>query len=338
MLLTVAACSTREQEAPPAPRPTSPVREVAPDPTRDPKPASPVTAQCEAVDGKACVGDTVVACSADGTIGDTLDNCQGGCKRGACVDTCAVKGVELIYVVDSAHNLLSFDPQKLPGDPFHRIGTLTCDPSARTFSMAVDRHGIAWVLYNTGTLYRVSILDAHCANAGVPESAPRTFGMGFVRDSAKSTSEKLFVAADDSSQMLAQLDTSTKPPRWLPIAPLKDKPSRHPELTGTADGKLFGYIPDDVAGGFVQEIKPKTGELSGPRMPVGAKPGHVSAFAFAHWGGVFYVFSTIDGTPMVHSIHRKTGKRAVVRDNLPYRIVGAGVSTCAPELERVPGK
>lgn len=345
LLLTFAACSGREPEAKPAPRETPPVREVSPVPAPDPvplptPPAQPTSmpkAQCEPFDGKACVGDTVVACSAEGTIGARLDDCNGGCKRGSCVDTCAIKGVELIYVVDSGHNLVSFDPQKLPGDPFHRIGKLTCNPAARPFSMAVDRHGIAWVLYNTGTLYRVSILDAHCSLAGSPEDAPVTYGMGFVRDSAKSTSEKLFVSANDDSQMFAQLDTSVTPPRWNAIKALKGVHTHHPEMTGTGDGKLFGYFPESGSG-FVQEIKPSTGELTGPRRPVGTKAGTVNAFAFAHWGGVFYVFVTIDGNSMVHAINRKTGKHEVVRENLPDRIVGAGVSTCAPELERVPGK
>ena len=43
---------------------------------------------------------------------------------------------------------------------------------------------------------------------------------------------------------------------------------------------------------------------------------------------------TIDDNSMVIAVDRKTGKHQVVREHLPYRIVGAGVSTCAPLLER----
>ncbi|MBK9033537.1 MAG: hypothetical protein IPL61_20110 [Myxococcales bacterium] len=62
----------------------------------------------------------------------------------------------------------------------------------------------------------------------------------------------------------------------------------------------------------------------------------MSSYAFAHWGGVFYVFTTADGTSSVHAVHMKTGAQEEVATDLPMRIVGAGVSTCAPLLERAP--
>jgi hypothetical protein len=61
--------------------------------------------------------------------------------------------------------------------------------------------------------------------------------------------------------------------------------------------------------------------------------GQVSAYVFAHWGGTF---TTAGGNSAVHRIEMKSGKHALVRDKLPFEIVGAGVSTCAPLLERAP--
>ncbi len=278
-----------------------------------------------------CVGDSVVQC-VDGSIGKTLEQCKAGCRAGTCTDTCAVKGVELVYVVDSGHNLLSFDPQKLPGDPFRMIGTLKCEPSGQPFSMAVASDGIAWVLYNTGRVYRVSILDAHCTKAGDPADGTDTFGMGFATDG---TSETLYVAGNNS-QELAILDIAQGAPRWRPIATIAADQHRSPELTGTADGKLFGYFPEPVSGGFVQEIERSTGVAIGARLTLGATSGEIEAYAFAHWGGVFYVFTTADHTNTVHAIHRKSGKYEVVLPAHPFEVVGAGVSTCAPELEREP--
>ena len=335
-LFAVAACSSREPESKAAPRPTPPDRYEAPpmppEPAAPPEPPKPA---CDPAARTVCVGDTVVECVGDGSLGKKLTDCPGRCTTGACADTCAIKDVELIYVVDSGHNLMSFDPRKLPGDPFNRVGKLTCDPASRPFSMAVDRQGIAWVLYNSGKLYRVSIVDGHCSAAISTTDAPRTFGMGFASDAPNSTTEKLFVAANDDSQMFAQLDTSTSPPRWTPIAPIKGEHTNHPELTGTGDGKLFGYFPE-AGVGFVQELDRASGALIGPRRDVGAQSGRVRSFAFAHWGGVFYVFVSVGDNSAVHAINRKTGKSEVVRDQLPERIVGAGVSTCAPELERAP--
>jgi hypothetical protein len=51
---------------------------------------------------------------------------------------------------------------------------------------------------------------------------------------------------------------------------------------------------------------------------------------------VFYVFFTVDGSSSVHAVHMKTGKQERLLTKLPMVIVGAGVSTCAPLLERVP--
>ena len=69
---------------------------------------------------------------------------------------------------------------------------------------------------------------------------------------------------------------------------------------------------------------------------VTAQAGEVGAYAFAQWGGVFYVFATVDGDALVHAIDGRTGADTVVLAHLPNRVVGAGVSTCAPMLEQLP--
>jgi hypothetical protein len=64
--------------------------------------------------------------------------------------------------------------------------------------------------------------------------------------------------------------------------------------------------------------------------------GQVRAWAFAQWGGKFYIFVTtqqgILGTlnSTVRSIDRASGVSMTLMENLPNIIVGAGVSTCAP--------
>jgi hypothetical protein len=308
-----------------------------PEAIESPEPEANGAPDCERPGDHACVGDELVECLAAGTRGKTLQTCKDGCKRGVCVDPCAARDVELVYVVNADSELLSFDPRKLPGDPFRLVGKLTCDPSSGPFSMAVDRMGVAWVVYGNGTLHRVSILDAHCAPTAYMRGldVPETFGMGFVTDGPKSTTEKLFVSANDDSQMLARLDTSQEPARWEPIGRITAKQVRNPELTGTGEGKLFGYFPEDGRG-FVQELDRTTGRAIGPRTKLGATTGTVRGWAFAHWGGVFYVFATVDENSAVHAVNRKTGKSELVREHLPFRIVGAGVSTCAPLLERTP--
>ena len=298
---------------------------------RKPPPPAPVARGCENPGGTVCVDDEVVQCASDRQLGSAVERCNGGCNAGKCVETCAVRDVELVYVVDNAHQLLSFDPKKLPNDPFHLIGKLTCDPRSSPNSMAVDRKGVAWINYHSGVLHKVSIIDGKCKQAITPDGAPAAFGMGFVTDGPNATTEKLFVASIADSQF-AELDIAQKRPPWRAISTFTS--AKNPELTGTGGGQLFGFFPADD--GFVQEIDRATGKLLGKRMPVGSPKGQVGAWAFAHWGGKFYVFVTIDERSMVYEVDGKTGKSTRVRDNLPTEIVGAGVSTCAPLLESVP--
>lgn len=279
-----------------------------------------------------CDGDDVMLCEPDGAQ-RKVSSCRGGCKQGACVETCGANDVELIYVVSSERRLLSFDPRKLPGDPFREIGELTCDVRSSPFSMAVDRTGIAWVLYQTGMLYQVSLIDGHCfSQASRPTNAPHTFGMGFVTDGPKATTEKLYVAADAETRAFATVDTARFPTAWNQIGTIRANQERNPELTGTAEGRLYGYFPRLDGPGFVQELD-REGKALGKRWDLPGR-GQVGAWAFAFWGDVFYVFATVGGVNQVHAIHRKTGKHELVIDNSAHRIVGAGVSTCAPLLEK----
>src|SRR5436305_1204489 len=86
------------------------------------------TTQCNPSQAMACNGNDVVACNADGTFGTTVMTCGNGqmCSNGACSNVCTADGVDLVYVVDEQNHFMSFDPRKLPGDPFSLIGTLTC--------------------------------------------------------------------------------------------------------------------------------------------------------------------------------------------------------------------
>ena len=61
--------------------------------------------------------------------------------------------------------------------------------------------------------------------------------------------------------------------------------------------------------------------------------------AFAQWGGVFYIFATVDdpddfeSNSTVRTVDRTTGRYRTIMTHVPYRISGAGVSTCAPERD-----
>jgi hypothetical protein len=290
--------------------------------------------RCDPTKDRVCVGGSVVACE-DGVLGRRLRTCKDGCKDGRCVAVCP-EGNELIYVVDRDDNLLSFDPRKLPGDPLQHVGRLACPGSGGPFSMAIDRHGVAWVLYSGGRLFKVSITDAKCEPAPYQPGGLGLFGMGYVTDVAGGKTEKLYVATN-GARLLAAIDTEQASPVEQLVGRVSAASDQPPELTGTSEGKLFGFFPMLSDPSFVQEIDRGSGAPVGPKWTLGGSPlGAVHAWAFAHWGGVFYVFVTGgDGLgSTVRAIDRKTGESRRVLENLPYVITGAGVSTCAPEKDQ----
>jgi len=298
--------------------------------------------RCDPRQSRQCIAGDVVACEPDGKLGRRLQACHEGCEDGQCVPSCSDAGAGLIYVVDDANDLLAFDPRKLPGDPFQRIGTIRCgNRTGMPFSMSVDRHGRAWVVYTDGALYKVSIADARCRPTGYAPGAAGflRFGMGFVTDGPGGTTEKLFIASNDPSHNLGYIDTAARLAPHV-VGKVAAAEQHNPELTGTSEAQLFGFFPMASGPSFVQEIDRATGAARGQRWMLGKAPlGGIGAYAFAQWAGVFYIFvetyndsSELDAS--VRAIDRATGTYRVVLHHLPYRIVGAGVSTCAPERDQ----
>jgi hypothetical protein len=99
------------------------------------------------------------------------------------------------------------------------------------------------------------------------------------------------------------------------------------ELTGTGDGKLFVlfFYATDRTGARVGQLDKATGQLL-ESVELANVMVEGATFAAAFWGGDFYLFT--DGAVTKYS--PKTGSTAVVA-SLDEQIVGAAVSTCAPE-------
>jgi hypothetical protein len=305
----------------------------------------------------ACDGNNVVTCNADGTFGSMVSTCGDGqmCQAGTCSNVCTADGVDLVYVVDEMNDFLSFDPRKLPGDPFVKIGVLSCPHNgtsiqqnntvAMPFSMSVDRDGVAWILYTTGELFKVSLQDASCtkANNTIGAGGMSLFGMGFALDAMGSDTEKLFLAGGNTSasatpRKLGYDDTHGGNMTPTVVGNIAAASDYSPELTGTAEAKLYGFFPRITAIPYVQEIDKSNGAAVGMTWNVGTTGlgSGIQDWAFAQWGGVFYVFVTTQANNVRNSrviaVDRASGNSSVVLQNLPYYIDGAGVSTCAPAV------
>lgn len=244
----------------------------------------------------------------------------------------------LVYVVTSENELYAFYPPDLG---FRLIGALACPAPAGTspFSMAVDRQGAAYVLYTDGALYRVSTLTAACVPTTYRpgQSSFTTFGMGFAADSTSPTNDRLFVAESGSSGFgvpqpsrgLAHIDTTTF---GLTVVGAFNPSLPRAELTGTADGRLFAYWPRGSSAspaGSIAEIDIRTAQVRARTdVPVGTDS---DAFAFAFYGGDFWMFNSGPGDASTAvSRYRLADGTTTTPTSFGGRIVGAGVSTCAP--------
>lgn len=262
--------------------------------------------------------------------------------------SCGTSGNDLIYVVDRDYRLLQFDPNVLStaADPFTLIGALDCaagpaidgSGTATPFSMSVDRGGYAWVLYSSGEIFKVSITDASCTATTFTtgQQGMELFGMGFVSDSAGSSEETLFISGG-SAEAIGSGQLATIAPDTMTVSPIAALPESEfgPELTGTGDAELYGYFPASFEAPYVARIG-KTNAAAEQSWPMEPLPGFASAWAFAHWGGKFYVFISTEGfdgaLSQVLLLDPANGSETAAVPDSPYPVVGAGVSTCAPTV------
>jgi hypothetical protein len=232
----------------------------------------------------------------------------------------------LVYLVTSQNELLSFHPPTLA---FRGIGNLTCPAgSATPYSMAVDRRGVAYVLFTDGRVFRVSTATAACTPTPYrPDQLGfHTFGMGFASNTG-GPDETLYVAEaqfDQQSRGLGRIEIPGLSLRF--IGPFQPRVGRA-ELTGTPDGRLFVLALEPQQGARLAEVdKTNARVIASDALPI-ATPS--SAFAFAHWGGEFWIFTATGSPSQVHR-YRLDDRSTTLATTHPSTIVGAGVSTCAP--------
>jgi hypothetical protein len=303
-------------------------------------------AECDPALGTTCVGDSVFTCLPNGQVGPLEQACGlDGCAGGACHESqdCDADGVELVYVVDTENHFLGFDPAR-DAHAFKLIGTLNCPAgpalpeyggglllAGTPFSMSVDRKGRAWVLYTSGEIFWVDVTNANCMKSPfqVGSGGFHLFGMGFAALKPQAKDELLYVAGGVIGTDPAALGAIDPGNLTVQTIGTMTKLEYSPELSGTGNAELFAYYPGGQMGGRIAKVERATGQLgqSWDLPPLGEA---VSAWAFAQWGGRFYVFVSSSSANRVVRLDPATGQAVTVVPSSPYQVVGAGVSTCAP--------
>ena len=236
-------------------------------------------------------------------------------------DDCAETS-ELLYTVDKGNGALYlFDPSN---GTFRYLGIPDCGPFAGTpTSMAVARNGRAYIRYSSQTLYVIELDSLECTETAMQVSAFGSFGMGYATLHAETWEDELFIA---NRSTLARLDTTT-----FSVHPLGGLPSQS-ELTGNARGELWGVFPLESPA-QIMELDRETGiPLQSITLSFMPSPTTIDTFAFATWGGEFFVFLRLYGMGESTQVYRisPTGTTEILSQDTGRNIVGVGVSTCAP--------
>lgn len=245
---------------------------------------------------------------------------------------------EDIYVLSDYGSIWRFDPADLS---WTFVTDVECGGMTSTFSMGVSRKGRAWVQYINGDLYTVDLQDpgSACKDPGFMTGHPKfpNFGMAFVTQDATDHCDRLYAHSGIAPGLqgpgvgaLGVID-----PQTLVLSEIAAIDDAWGELTGTGDGRLFAFEGDVDT--YIREYDKATGAVLGSwPLPGLANP---DAFAFAYWGGDFYLFVTrpndLTGASMVLHLDfdESDGNGMALTtavETAPIRIVGAGVSTCAP--------
>ena len=232
-----------------------------------------------------------------------------------------------IYLLRNGGELLKFDPR----EGVSSIASLDLDVVGSCFgipfSMSVDRTGRAWILsFLNGNIYWIDLKTGECTDSNYQLSGPVNdlFGMGFASDTNDPMRESLYVAS--ASSVLMRPSLRAIDPETGQLRMIGDIAKGGFELTGTSEGRLFAYSPE---AGLVLELDTNQGEeLRRWAVPRSFSP---TAWAFAHWGGLLYMFVTaVDSGNKIFQLDPETGQTETLEENGDYEIVGAGVSTCAP--------
>lgn len=254
-------------------------------------------------------------------------------------------GNDGIYLMSDSSQLWSFDPAS---GSFTQLGVLACAPPTGYFqSMAVDRQGIATLAYQvlggdgawglSMRTYRVALDDlSSCEEVQLPLPDDRVpYGMGYVGGGTSDGCDDLFVfdhdagiePSADTGGRIARIDHAGG--EYAVVGTLAYEQA---QVSGSGAGRLYAFAGDSDSAQFLELAVADAAVLESRELP-----GHngQNGLAFAFWGGDAWLFSDsgVDDGSIVTRVDLDGddgGGSSIAVAATPVRILGAGVSTCAP--------
>jgi hypothetical protein len=267
--------------------------------------ADPATTTSTAPSGTATTDLTEpvdpVSPSTDTTTGapdaTTADPATTGFVDDEC--TCATGNDEIFVLSDDAE-LWTYAPLT---DAFTFRADVACPGAAKPFSMAVDRRGVAWILYSSDGVVRTfdPADPGSCALAGVFVDDPtfKYFGLTFAPAAPLAACDRLFLFNYSGSGpfkegpgigALGVFDPYADVPQVTALGPTDYDGG---ELAGTGDARLFAFAGADPAK-LIEYDQTTAGPLS--VLPLtGLRKTRASAFAF-HGGDAWFFTEGVEAT------------------------------------------
>jgi hypothetical protein len=150
--------------------------------------------------------------------------------------------------------------------------------------------------------------------------------MGFASNSKDDQCEKLYIHTTYKPQdhALGVIDVTADPMLAQNLGAVMASAA---ELTGTGDGDLYAFVTGNPARVLWYD-KGDADVLDEWTLQNFVNNG---SFAFAHWDGDFYLFTSAGLADSIVTKYDFTGDESLTKvADAPINVVGAGVSTCAP--------
>lgn len=285
-------------------------------------------------------GASTVSASASASTGSGSATATSGAGGGV---ACAPAAAH-IFVITTDKKLYQFDHVDGVNPPWTiaLVGALACPTAADPYSIAVDRSGLAWVVYTDGNLFKVDTATAACtATTFVPgQHGFTTFSVAFAADVPGGSAETLYASGSGASGSATGLGTIDPSTLVLTSVGNYSAPTMGPALAfpiglaGGGDAKLSGGM--FVAGSYNYALFDGTNahtieSTDGPSVLLHNMPAD-TRFGIIPWGyRWFQIFTSAPGGTRVYLYDHDglaVSGPADPGGTLPYAFLAVGASTC----------